>query len=82
MPTYSFHCPEAERATLDKAITEQAGGKEGPWLKEAVRQRLEREGYLPDTPEHTRREKREALLRELTDAEVDALYAQKLGTAA
>jgi hypothetical protein len=82
MPTYSCHIPENETAIIDKAIADQSGGKEGAWLKEAVRQRLEREGYLPGTEAHARKEKLRVLGDTLSDADLDALVAKQFAAKA
>ena len=82
MPTYSCHIPDSETADLDRAIATQSGGKEGPWIREAVNQRLEREGFIPGTKEHARREKLAILEKTLSDAEIDALVAGRYAAAA
>jgi hypothetical protein len=55
MPTYSCHIPESETGPIDEALRD-SGSKEGPWIREAITQRLRAEGRLPGTPVYNVRE--------------------------
>lgn len=49
MPTYSCHFSDPEASAVDTAIAASSEKTEGRYIKEAIRQRMEREGYLPDS---------------------------------
>lgn len=49
MPTYSCHISDSEAEAVDAAIAASSEKKEGQYIREAIRQRMEREGFLPDT---------------------------------
>jgi hypothetical protein len=83
MPTLGAHFAETETEIVRNAAKAAGHVKSdgepsvGPYIAEAVRQRLEREGYLPGTKEHARREKLEILATSLSDEELDALVAKQ-----
>jgi hypothetical protein len=50
MPTISAHLPDQEFDAFETAVKASAEKKQGPYIAEAVRQRMEREGMLPGNP--------------------------------
>jgi hypothetical protein len=50
MPTLGAHFSDEEAETVGKAAGASTEKKVGPYIKEAVMQRLEREGMLPGNP--------------------------------
>jgi hypothetical protein len=50
MPTISAHVDEATAQAVLTAAKLSTEKKPGPWIGEAVRQRLERDGQLPCDP--------------------------------
>ena len=49
MPTLGAYVTDEIASAINAAAEETTGGKIAPWLGEAARQRLEREGRLPGT---------------------------------
>lgn len=82
MPTLGSHFDDEQAEELQKIAANSLQKKIGPWIREAVNQRLEREGFIPGTKEHARREKLAILEKTLSDAEIDALVAGKYAAAA
>ena len=52
MPTLGVHFPDDE-ATRVESAAKAAGQKLAPYIADAVRARMQREGMLPGTPEAT-----------------------------
>jgi hypothetical protein len=50
MPTISAHVSEKFSAIVETAAKNSPEDKVGPWLAEAAKQRLEREGLMPGDP--------------------------------
>ena len=83
-PEIDLHIGEVQWAMGDQAAARKtwaAALEEAP-ENDKLRQRLEREGYLPGTKEHARREKLAILEKTLSDAEIDALVAGRYAAAA
>lgn len=51
MPTISSHVSDEFARTVETAAAASAEKKVGPYIAEAVRRRLEREGMLPGDPQ-------------------------------
>ena len=50
MPTLGTHFDDEQAKELQKIAANSLQKKIGPWIREAVNQRLEREGFIPGTP--------------------------------
>jgi hypothetical protein len=50
MPTLGSHFNGDEARELQEIAAKSPQKRVGPWIREAVNQRLEREGYLPGSP--------------------------------
>lgn len=50
MPTIGAHVSDDLEAVIKSAAKASPEKKPGPWLAEAARQRLEREGMMPGNP--------------------------------
>jgi hypothetical protein len=82
MPTLGSHFSETEAAIVAKAAKASGSEKVSPYIAEAVRQRLEREGFLPGTKEHARREMLAILDQTMSDEQLSALVAGQCAAAA
>lgn len=50
MPSLAGHFPDPLAEIVEAAASTSPEKKVGPYITEAVRQRLEREGFIPNTP--------------------------------
>lgn len=52
MPTYSCHFSDDESPGVDTAIAASPEKTEGRYIKEAIKQRMERDGFTPGSPKN------------------------------
>ncbi len=75
MPSLGVYLNEENAALVEKAAKASGSEKVSPYIAEAVRQRLEREGHLPGTKQHARREMLAILDQTMSDEQLSALVA-------
>lgn len=78
MPTLGAYVNDEIARAINAAAEETTGGKIAPWLGEAARQRLEREGRLPGTD----RAKAIAEMVDLVDALGPEEFRRRMAAAA